>query len=110
MNRTVELSLEERIGLQLIASHLEREHGDADAFEIQLRLVPRDPWLHVAAKPAENYPGVLPDQIDFAIWRHTGAAHLVVGGEVQDPELGPGPLKTETIAPRKKPPGQKPEG
>lgn len=45
-------------------------------------------WLHVDARPQMPYEvGEFPGEVQFAVFRATGALHRVIEGEVQDPAL-----------------------
>lgn len=45
-------------------------------------------WLFADARPQMPYErGMFPAELSFAVFRATGALHLVVNGEVQDPAL-----------------------
>lgn len=67
---------------------LEKEYGAP--FELGLGLRRDNPWIDVVARPVMPYePELLPDSLEFAIWRATGAVHRCLRGEVQDPPIIP---------------------
>lgn len=64
------------------------EQSMSGGWEITLTDEEGNPWIHADGRPQMPYEkGEFPAEVQFAVLRTTGALHLVIAGEVQDPAL-----------------------